>query len=44
MVNAETVPLLRKSTISTDTAIEKILEREGKKNARARIFELGDKV
>ena len=44
MVNAETVPLLRKSTMSTDAAIEKMLEREGKKNARARIFELGDKV
>ena len=44
MVNAEAVPLLRKNTMSTDVAIEKMLEREGKKNAKARIFKLGDKV
>jgi hypothetical protein len=44
MINAETVSLLRKSTMSIDVAIEKMLEWEGKKNARARIFELGDKV
>lgn len=44
MVNAETVPLLRESTMSTDVAIKKKLGREGKDDAGARIFELGGKV
>jgi len=35
MVNAETLPLLQKSSISTDAAIERMLERYGKKNAGA---------